>query len=167
MLLLGIAAAGIAGMTGLAVESAHAAGTQTLTSLLAQQKLAELRALVWSYDANGVAISDTTTDLSTQPHAASGTGLQPTTASLDTSVNGLADYLASDGAWLGTGPAPPPAAVYVRRWSIRALPEDPANVLVLQVLVSPVVSDVRNRRAKAARVREDALLTSMVARRAP
>lgn len=166
MALLAVAAAGVATMTTLAVVSAHASATQTTTSQLAQQKLDELRALVWSFDSNGVAVSDTTTDVSLQPHASGGTGLQPTSASLDSSVSGLNDYLASDGAWLGTGPTPPPAAVYVRRWSITALPEDPANVLVLQVLVSPVVADRIAPRPRT-RLREDSILTTIVARRAP
>jgi prepilin-type N-terminal cleavage/methylation domain-containing protein len=166
MLIIGVAAAGIAVMTSIAVRSANASGTQTMTIQLARQKLHELRALAWSVDTNGIAISDTTTDLSTQPHQAGGPGLQPSSLSLDSSLAGYADYLASDGAWLGTGSMPPPEAVYVRRWSISALPEDPANVLVLQVLVSPVIADRLAPRPRA-RLREDALLTTIMARRSP
>ena len=166
MVLIGIAAAGIAAMTSIAIRSASASGTQTMTIHLAEQKLNELRALVWTFDANGFAISDTTTDLSTQPHQTGGRGLQSSSATLDSSLAGFADYLASDGAWLGAGSTPPPEAVYVRRWSISALPEDPANVLVLQVLVSPVIADRIAPRPRA-RLREDAILTTVMARRMP
>lgn len=166
MVLIGIAAAGIASMTSIGVRSANASGIQTMTINLARQKLDELRGLVWSFDSNGLAVSDTTSDLSTEPHTASGRGLQPTSGSLDTSLAGAADYLTSDGVWLGTGSTPPPAAVYVRRWSISALPEDPANVLVLQVLVSPVIADRLAPRPRS-RLGEDALLTTVIARKAP
>jgi hypothetical protein len=61
---------------------------------------------------------------------------------------------------------PSATARVIRRWSIRALPEDPANSLVLQVLVTTVE---RERQARAPRVRlaGDALVTTVVTRRCP
>ena len=56
-------------------------------------------------------------------------------ASLSDNVDGLCDFLDEYGRSLGSGATPPSGTVYVRRWSIESLPSDPANTLVLQVIV--------------------------------
>ena len=86
----------------------------SLASILARQKVEELRAL-------GL-------DLSPQP-----------AASLDANTAGLCDFLNEYGQSLGTGQAAPPGTIYVRRWSIVPLPDDPAESMVLQVVVVPTV----------------------------
>ncbi len=86
----------------------------SLASILARQKVEELRALG--------------PDLSPQP-----------AASLDANTAGLCDFLNEYGRSLGTGQAAPPGTMYVRRWSIVPLPDDPADSMVLQVVVVPTV----------------------------
>ena len=48
------------------------------------------------------------------------------------------DYLDAGGRSLGTGASPPPAAAYVRRWSVRASGLSWWDCLVLTVQVTPV-----------------------------
>ena len=54
---------------------------------------------------------------------------------LDTSVAGFADYLDLAGNILGAGGGVPPGTVYVRRWSVAAMPSKP-DLLVIQALVT-------------------------------
>ena len=110
----------------------------TYTSVLAGQKLEELRALAWGYDTQGLPLSDTTTDTSVFPETpAGGTGLSPSPASsLQSNTAGYVDYVDSFGNKLGTGVSPPNQAIYTRRWSITPLPTNPNNTLVIQVLVT-------------------------------
>jgi hypothetical protein len=164
---LTLAAAGVAALSGFATRSAHSSRTQTSTTLLALQKLDELRSLQWTRDEAGFAISDTTTDVSVQPHATGGTGLLPSPANaLDVNVAGFADFLAPDGSWLSGGTNPPPAAMFVRRWRLAPLAEQPTDVVIVEVLVTTVA---RRGQPRAPRVRDgdDALVTSIVARRLP
>ncbi len=57
----------------------------------------------------------------------------------------------------------PPRAVFVRRWSVRPLPDDPADTLVLQVLVTNVTRDASVQRGPGPRARltGEALVTTM------
>jgi type II secretory pathway pseudopilin PulG len=110
----------------------------TYASVLAGQKLEELRALAWGYDTQGLPLSDTTTDTSVFPETPTGgTGLSPSAASsLQANTTGYVDYVDSWGNKLGTGANPPAQAIYTRRWSITPLPTNPNNTLVIQVLVT-------------------------------
>lgn len=121
--------------------AAHAANRAargaTGATVLAAQKLEQLRGLTWGFDAAGGAASDTTTDISVVPFTSAGTGLSPSPpGALQRNTAGYADYLDQEGAWVGSGGAIPSGAVYIRRWSIEPLPTDPANTLLLQVLVT-------------------------------
>jgi hypothetical protein len=125
-------------------QAVWAAGAQSLMVAAAQQKLEQLAALEWRVDASGARYSDTSTDLSIDPPAPGGTGLQETPAdSLDRSVPGCADFLDADGSWRGGGADPPSAAAFVRRWSIVRYRPDLEDTLVLTVEVVPLAGGAR------------------------
>jgi len=102
------------------------AGARTDATLLAVDKLEELRSLTWTVDAVGLPVS------------APGLAASPADA-LDRDEDGFADH---------------PGA-YTRRWWIRPLAADSANTLVLQVRVIAAngadarLTTVRTRRADA------------------
>lgn len=135
---------GVAQLFGVATRATHLSKGQTTTTVLAEQKIEEIRSLMWGFDTEGMGlpVSDTTTNLAVSPHAANGTGLNPTPSGcLDANTAGCVDYLDANGAWVGTGLTPPGDAVYIRRWAIHPLPTNPNNTLVLQVLVTPVATE--------------------------
>lgn len=83
----------------------------TFASILATQKIEQLRGL--------------------------GADLTPQGApSLSTDIPGACDFLDEYGRSLGTGSSPLPGTVYIRRWSVEPIPPDP-NTFVIQVAVFP------------------------------
>ena len=167
--LLTVIAAGIAQLFAITVRDARAARDQTMTVILASQKMEQLRALTWRVDSAGAAVSDLTTDLSRSPPDASGSGLGPSpAAALDTNTAGFVDFLDSKGRWVGTGASPPPVATYIRRWSVGPLPSDPGNSLVLRVLVTTRIRDGGVAAAGQPRFRraDEALLVTIRTRKA-
>lgn len=114
------------------------ARTSTFATVLAQQKMEQLRGLVWGFNAVNSPVSDRQTNLAVTPLTSNGgPGLSPSpTGALLHSTTGYVDYLDSTGAWVGTGTTPAAGTVYIRRWSVTPLPEDPGNTLVLQVMVT-------------------------------
>lgn len=168
--LLGTVAVGVAQLFAIAAMSTGNAKLQSSATTLATQKMEQLRGLTWGFDTAGLGLplSDTTTNLATEPATSTGGGLNPSPAgSLDTSVAGYVDYLDSHGTWVGTGAAPPAGAVYVRRWSIVPLPTNPNNTLVLQVLVTSVARDAaRDTTQPRRRMPGDAWLVSVKTRKA-
>jgi type II secretory pathway pseudopilin PulG len=110
----------------------------TYATVLAQQKIEELRALTWGFDLQGLPISDTTSDTAVspeQPNGGSGLAPSPKTA-LNENTPGYVDYVDQFGKKLGGGAQPPANTVYMRRWSIEPLPNNPNNTLIIQVLVT-------------------------------
>jgi hypothetical protein len=104
------------------------AGAQSTAILLAQQKLEQLTALEWRIDSSGVSRSDLTSNLSLDPPDESGSGLQPSPAdALDRNTAGFADFV-------GAGQR----ISFARRWSVAPYRGDPANTIVLTVIVLPV-----------------------------
>jgi type II secretory pathway pseudopilin PulG len=135
--LLIVVAAGVAHLTLVAAEACRAARARTATTMMAAQKMEELRALVWARDAGGGLLSDTSTDVSRDPMSSGGTGLGPTPpGTLDRSVAGYVDFADASGRWIGAGPAPPPEATYVRRWAVLPLEADPEHSRLLIVLAT-------------------------------
>jgi hypothetical protein len=116
-----------------------AARKDTFATVLAEQKVEQLRSLAWGFDVQGLPISDFTSDTSVEPMAtAGGTGLQPSpAAALQTNTGGYVDHVAANGAIVGNGVQAPATAVYTRRWSVEPLPTNPNNTLIIQVLVTP------------------------------
>ena len=138
--LLATAVVALAQMFVISVKNNQNARTGSYAVTLAEQKMEQLRALTWGFDAEGdyLPVSDTSTNLSVMPAAGGGTGLNPSPPdSLDVNTAGYVDYLDKRGQWIGTGTTAPAAAVYIRRWRIMPLPTNPNNTLILQVLVTP------------------------------
>ncbi len=134
----GILASAVVAVAHLFVLSARAnfaARRVSDASILAGRKLEELRA-------DGA--------LSPSPAGA----LQENTAGYVDFVDALGNTLAGSGS-------APGAAVYTRRWSIEPLPANPADALVLQVLVTPF----RDRGGATARLPEEARVATVRTRR--
>jgi type II secretory pathway pseudopilin PulG len=134
--------AGAASLAQLFVMSTRTnvnAKSTSMSTLLAKQKMEQLRGLQWGFDALGLPVNDTTSDTTKVPEAqAGGTGLSPSPAgTLNQNIVGWVDYIDQFGASLGGASTTPPAnAIYIRRWSVEPLPTNPNNTLILQVLVT-------------------------------
>lgn len=154
--LLTIGVLGLAQLSIVSIRTNTLARLTTLASTLALQKTEQLKALTWSYDAAGNPSSDTTTNTAANPETSGGTGLVPSPPNtLTRNTVGYVDYLDGGGRSLGGGPGPPASAVFVRRWSIDALPG--MDALIVQVSVtrsetSGFVSNNINRRIDEARI---------------
>jgi type II secretory pathway pseudopilin PulG len=136
--LLATAIVTLAQLFALSTQTNVASRNTTYASVLAEQKIEELRALAWGFDTQGLALSDTTTNTTVSPQTPTGgKGLSPSSsASLQENTPGFVDYVDGYGNKLGTGENPPDNAIYIRRWSITPLPTNPNNTLVIQVLVT-------------------------------
>ena len=136
--LLATAIVTLAQLFALSTQTNVASRSTTYASVLAEQKIEELRALAWGFDTQGLALSDTTTNTTVSPQTPTGgKGLSPSSsASLQENTPGFVDYVDAYGNKLGTGENPPDNAIYIRRWSITPLPTNPNNTLVIQVLVT-------------------------------
>jgi type II secretory pathway pseudopilin PulG len=133
------AVAALAHLSALAIGANRSAKATTFTSLLAQQKMEQLRALTWSFDLAGMPQTDTTTNLAAGPDAVGGAGLTPSPAdALDHNTAGYCDFVDRHGRPLGGGPTAPAGAVYMRRWSIALLPASLDRTIVFQVLAAPL-----------------------------
>jgi prepilin-type N-terminal cleavage/methylation domain-containing protein len=102
-----VATAGLFGIAGLSVRNAR---RQSVATLMAAGKLAELR------------VSDV--------------ALSPPDA-LVRDTPGCVDYLDASGRAIAGGSQRPPEAVFVRRWRVQPLPDDPVDSLIIEVLVVP------------------------------
>lgn len=166
MMLIALAAAGVAQMFTVSIRTTDGARVQSSTTILASQKIEQLRGLIWTVDVNGIPLSDRSTNLAVEPPTGGGAGLGASPANaLDANTPGYVDFLNARGQWVGTGTVPPVTARYVRRWCVRPLPEDPDNILVLQVLVTTVGRD-RQAATPRQRLADDALVTTVLARKA-
>ena len=116
------------------------ARSTTFATVLAGQKLEQLRSLTWGHDIAGLRLTDATSDVTRVPDCPTGgTGLTPSPpGALRANTPGFVDYLDAQGRWVGTGATVAPGAVYIRRWSIEPLPTSPVDTLVFQVLVMRV-----------------------------
>jgi type II secretory pathway pseudopilin PulG len=162
---------GVAQVLALSTRANLMARGATSTTSMAEQKLEQLRSLTWGFDSagQGLPVSDTTTDLTVTPPTHTGSGLNPSPAdALEQNTAGFVDFLDGSGGWVGTGTTPPPSAVYIRRWSIQPLPTNPNNTLVVQVLVTPVASEMARVQSAFTRTRMagDALLITVRTRKA-
>jgi len=156
MLIVTPAAIGAAGLVAIAARAVRDARMESTAVVLASQKLEQLRTLDWNADdaGGGGSTSDMTTDLTRDPNASGGAGLSASPAGvLAANVPGFVDYLDAAGAWVGTGPSLPSRAVFIRRWAVTPLPDDPADTLLLQVLVTNVTRDAGVPRGPGRRTR--------------
>ena len=138
----GIMAASIAGLGQLfavSVLSNRTARNTTFASVLATQKMEQLRGLTYGFDTLGLPLTDTSSNLAVNPLSPTGgTGLSPSpTGALRANTDGYVDYLDVYGKTVGTGGTTiPNGTTYIRRWTIEPLPTNPNNTVVLQVLVT-------------------------------
>ena len=138
MLITVTALVSMAQLFAVSTGSNLAARNNTFSTVLAEQKLEQIRSLTWGFDPQGLPLSDFTTDTSVTPEAPGGTGLQPSPGSaLQENTVGYVDHVTANGVIVGNGTQPPATAVYTRRWSIEPLPTNPNNTLIIQVLVTP------------------------------
>ena len=110
---------GVGGLAHLATRAAFTnqrARSATVATLLAASKADELLAVPWD-DQTTLARDDD--------------------GSLERNMAGFYDLLNHAGVPAGVGGGDVPSGVaYVRRWSVRALADDPGNALVLEVVVA-------------------------------
>ncbi len=130
MALMSVALASLAQLFTISMASTMAARFRTAESLLAGQKLEQLRGLAFGLDGAGTPMTDVTTGTSGLFDTSGGIGLSPG-GSLDTRIAGYVDFLDAHGR-----PTDSSDAVYTRRWSIEPLAADSGNTLVVQVLVT-------------------------------
>jgi prepilin-type N-terminal cleavage/methylation domain-containing protein len=135
-LLMG-AVASLARLAAVATTANRSARESTMASLLAAQKLEQLRALDWTVGQDGSPSTDTTTDTAAPVEpSAGGTGLRTSPAdSLARDVAGYIDHLDRFGRTLD-GAGRPAGTRFVRRWSIRPLAAHEGSAIVLQVFVT-------------------------------
>ncbi len=134
-------AAGACVVLSMALQVTRQARVRTMATMVAAQKMEQLRSLAWTHITTGgpaisMSRSDVTTDLSVQPATDDGPGLlRSPIGTLAANIVGYVDYLDADGRWVGRGASAPGAAVFIRRWSVQPLAIDPDNILIFEVIV--------------------------------
>lgn len=174
--ILTVVSISVAQLFAVAALANRNAEAKTSAAMLATQKMEQLRSLAWGFERLpggelGLPISDTTTDLSVEPSASGGPGLAPAPAgTLEYNTPYYVDYLDADGQWMGTGGAPPPGTVYIRRWSVDPLPTNPGDTLVLRVLATTLKQELQRASAGSGgprgRLPGDSSLVSVKTRKA-
>jgi type II secretory pathway pseudopilin PulG len=144
--LLAFALVSVAQLFALSTRNNVAARYSTLSSMLAEQKMEQLRALTWGFDLLNLPLSDLSSNTAAfeatgecaAANTGAGVGLTPSPGNtLQANVNGYVDYVDENGCGLGGGTVIPANTVYIRRWSVEPLPTNPNNTIILQVLVTP------------------------------
>ena len=163
-------AVGTAHLFAIVTNAGRAAREQTSTTILAAAKLEELRSLTWAYEpvpgASPLLRTDVSADLSVDPPSDGGPGLSLSPpGTLAQSVPPYVEYLDTNGRWVGNGPSPPEAAIFVRRWSVRPLPEDPLRTLILSVFVTTVAQERARTAPWAGRSAQETLLVVLTTRK--
>src|SRR5215207_3722562 len=125
--LLTVAIASLAQLFVISTRANTSARLTTFTTVLAQQKMEQLRSLTWGFDSLGLPLTDTSTDITSAIESPSGgRGLTPSPAgALGENTDGYHDFLDVNGQSLGGGTTPPANAIYVRRWTVEPLPTNP------------------------------------------
>jgi prepilin-type N-terminal cleavage/methylation domain-containing protein len=145
----------------------------TRAVILAEQKIAQLRALAWTIDDGGETVSDLGSNLAAFaatgpcPSASAGAavGLTPSPpGTLAANVDGYVDYVDARGCGLGGGSSPPAGAAYARRWSIGR--PGGTDTLIFEVLVTSRVAGAAGGSASAP-PSDEARLVAAKARRIP
>lgn len=157
----------VAQLFGIATQSNTSSRDLTYATVLAEQKIEQLRALTWGFDSVGLPITDLTTDTTVQPEEPNGgTGLSPSPDDvLKKSTTGYVDYVDRWGNVLGTGEAPPATSAYFRRWSIEPLPTNPNNTLIIQVVVGRITDRGEADQSVTMRIRDEARLMTVKTRK--
>jgi prepilin-type N-terminal cleavage/methylation domain-containing protein len=135
IVLVGIAATGVAQLLTMASRAAAATGASAVLQQIAREKMEQIRALAWTAD-GVVPVSDWSSDLTITPTSSSGgsgLGASPP-GTLAGNVGGYCDFLDATGHWMAGGDHAPGGAAWVRRWSIEPM-AGLADTLFLQVVV--------------------------------
>jgi type II secretory pathway pseudopilin PulG len=158
----------MAQMFTISTKSNMSSRRTTLTTVLAEQKLEQLRALTWGFDPQGLPVSDFSTDTAVEPESPNGgSGLQPSPpTALQENTPGYVDHVDVSGQIVGNAAQPPAAAVYTRRWSIEPLPTNPNNTLILQVLVTALRDRGQADQGNVARLPDEARMITVKTRKA-
>lgn len=159
---------GMAHMFALATHQNISARGTTSATILAQEKMEQLRGLTWGFDQLNLPLSDFSSNTTTDPPSPTGgTGLAPSFGdTLSQNVAGYVDYVDRYGRQLGGGVAPPPGTTYVRRWSVEPLPTNPNNTLILQVLTFEVNDRPNSTGDASLRRPDESRLTTVKTRKA-
>ena len=165
--LLATALVALAELFGVAIRSNAIAKNGSMTMILAQQKMEQLKGLAWGYDLIGLPVSDSSTDTAQVPESAiGGRGLSPSPANaLSANTDGYVDYIDAIGRSLGGGGAIPLNTAYSRRWSIEPLPTNPNNTLIIQVLVTRRTDRGTSELGSVQRLPEEARLIGVKTRK--
>jgi hypothetical protein len=125
-------------MLGISVANNRSAQGLTYATVLAEQKVEQLRGLSLGFDTVGSSVTDTTTNTAAPVETSTGgTGLSASPAgTLTRNTDGWVDYVDRSGNVLGGGSSPPPKTAYIRRWAIEPLATNPDNTVTIQVLVT-------------------------------
>jgi type II secretory pathway pseudopilin PulG len=136
--ILAIALTSLAQLFAISVQNNLVARNSSFATILAMQKMEQLRGLTYGFDTLGLPITDSSTDTAVSPEAATGgTGLAPSPSNtLRAGTNGYVDYLNANGVSLGGGTVVPTGTSYIRRWMVEPLPTNPNNTIIIQVLVT-------------------------------
>ena len=170
--IMAVALAALGQMFAISVANNTSAHTGSYTTVLAEQKMEQLRGLTWGFDTLGLPVTDSTTNTAAAVETpAGGTGLSPppggTLDTLTSNTAGYVDYLDRFGNILGGGAAMPAGAVYIRRWSAEPLPTS-LNTLVLHVLVTTRTNrGFADADGATLRLPDEARLVSALTRKGP
>ena len=143
--ILGCAVLSIAQLAAAATASTASARAVSEATILAWQKIDQLRSLAFSFDTAGAPVTDLSSDTASEPERPfGGTGLSASPAgALARDTGGYVDYLDVLGQPLGGAPGGgrlPGGARYRRRWTIAPSGGNP-DLLVLRVRVLGVGHD--------------------------
>jgi len=166
--ILAIALTSLAQLFAISVQNNLVARNSSFATILAMQKMEQLRGLTYGFDTLGLPITDTSTDTAVSPEAANGgTGLAPSPSNtLRAGTNGYVDYLNANGVSLGGGTVVPTGTSYIRRWMVEPLPTNPNNTIILQVLVTRRRDRGTADTGSVARQPEEARLVTVKTRKA-
>lgn len=134
----------VAQLLVLATADNITAAQDSVATILAAQKLEELRAPA-SPDVLDAAPAGT----------------------LDASVPGFVDHVGADGRVVGTAPVAPDTAVFTRRWSVEPLGTGGGAVVLVRVIAMPARRGSDSRAAWGGRLPGAARVASVVARSTP
>lgn len=165
--LLATSLVAVAQLFAVATKANVSSRTSTFATVLAQQKMEQLCELAWGFDQQNNVVSDLQSNIAVTPSTPTGgPGLSASPGrSLFEPTPGYVDYLDATGTWVGTGTRPVPGTVYIRRWSVTPLPQDAANTLVLQVLVTRRASRGSADNGSGTRLPDEARLMSIKTRK--
>lgn len=169
MLIVSAAALTVAKLLVVSLAVTVQARLQTSTVVLAAQKMEQLRALSFYFEQGTLTSrTDISTDLTAGTFSSGGPGLSATPSnSLSVNTSSAVDYADAHGRWVGTGPTPPAAAAFIRRWNIAPLPNTNGDTLVMRVLVTSAVREAQATQGLSRRrLAGDAMLVTLLTRKA-